>query len=129
MTIFNPAHIYEKEKVLQQESYQYFSPIGTQDAIEDDLPIKNTDCNDVCAKIVHRIDTSKKYLIKLDRSGKFLNPFSVYDESRAHQTFLDTVCRTDHKFKEVSEKAFQFYVKFLATKNTGLLNNAEREAY
>lgn len=129
MTIFNPTNIYDKEKILQQESYTYFAPIGKEDFIEDDLPRKNREDTSVCAKIINRIDTSKKYMIKLDRSGKFLNPFSVYDESRAHQTFLDSVCRTDHKFKEVSEKAFQFYIKFLATKNMSLLNNAEREAY
>jgi len=67
-----------------------------------------------------------KYTIKLSNNNKLYNPASIYG-SEESRTFLDRICRSNKKFKEVNEKAFKWYIKFLNTKNVSWLHNAERE--
>ena len=129
MPIFNPDNIYQKQKMTQEESYEYYLPLGLEEYIEDDYPRSKSDSENVCAKKIVRIDGSTKYLIKLDRTSKLFDPYSKYDKDRTDQKFLNSVCRTDNRFKEVNEKAFQFYIRFLSLKNHALLHNAEREIY
>jgi len=81
----------------------------------------------ICAKSVIRTDGTKKYMIRLDSNNKFYNPISIYGTEH-NKTFLDRICRSNEKFKEVSEKTLNLYVKFLQTKNILWLTNAEREA-
>ena len=65
------------------------------------------DSKKVLARKIQRDDGSVKYSIKLDNSARLFNPGSI--------------------FKDVSEKTFSMYLKFLKTKNTAYLHNAERE--
>jgi hypothetical protein len=81
----------------------------------------------ICAKTISRIDGSIKHMIRIDSNNKFYNPISIYGTEN-NKTFLDRICRSNQKFREVSEKTLNFYVKFLQSKNILWLNNAEREA-
>jgi hypothetical protein len=129
MFIFNPDNIYQKEKMTQEESYEYYLPVGLEEYMDNGYPRSKSDSENVCAKKITRVDGSVKYLIKLDRTSKLFDPYSKYDKDYADQKFLNSVCRTDNRFKEVNEKAFQFYTRFLSLKNHALLQNAEREIY
>lgn len=84
------------------------------------------DSKKVLARKIQRDDGSIKYSIKLDNSARLFNPGSIFNTDK-HSTFLDTVCRRSNKFKDVSEKTFSMYLKFLKTKNVAYLHNAERE--
>lgn len=111
MHIYNPNNIFQKNNTTQEETTESFSS-----------------GKEVCAKKTHRSDGSIKYQIKLDRSSKLYNPFSSLDNDKTNKDiFINDVCRQDHKFKEVNQKAFDWYIQFLDTKNISWLNNAERE--
>jgi hypothetical protein len=64
-----------------------------------------------------------EYIISI----KLFNPVSIYGVEK-DKNFLDRICRSNSKFKEVNHKVFDLYVKFLQSKNISWLNNAEREA-
>jgi hypothetical protein len=88
--------------------------------------IKNSDSKNIFAKKVIRKNGTKKYLVKNDSNGKLCNPLSIYGQEQ-EKSFLNRVCRSNNKFVEVNQKTFDWYVKFLSSKNVAWLNNAERE--
>lgn len=128
MSIFNQKNIFASS-TSQEIISEYFTLTGEEDNIINDLSIRTIDDEKVYAKKITRNDGSIKYMIRLDYSAKLYNPLSIYDKSDQSQgtEFLNSVCRSNKKFKEVNAKAFDWYIKFLNTKNTVWLLNAERE--
>lgn len=130
MNFFQPDSIYSRQ-AAENESVSkvaYYTILGQEDYLENDLPLKTEEDDLVYAKKTLRVNNSIKYSVRLATDGKLLNPFSVYDDNKINnQTFLESVCRANHKFKTVNETTFNWYVKFLSTKNIAWLKNAERE--
>lgn len=114
---------------VKEEQNLYFSLKDYADFIDDDNNprINNENSDKVLAKKILRNDGSYRLHIKLDNNGKLYNPISIYGETK-QSSFLDRVCRSQNKFKEVNDKAFNMYLSFLKTKNIAWFNNAEREA-
>jgi hypothetical protein len=105
-----------------------FTVSGKEDYIDKD---NNPRCEDpssdkVFAKKILRDDGSVRYTIKLDNRGKLYNPISIYGETKI-SSFLDRVCRSQNKYRDVNLKTFEMYIRFLKTKNIAWFNNAERE--
>jgi hypothetical protein len=125
--IFNPRSVFSGKTEKETETNDYYTLVGQEDFIDDEGSAKkNKDGDKVFAKKSLRKDGSVKYTIRLSNSGKFYNPISIYG-SENEITFLNRICRGNKKFKEVNEKTFAWYIKFLNTKNTSWLFNAERE--
>lgn len=127
----NNNSIYRKREKKTKEYVTIYSLDGSleTDTESDNPDIMTTpDGQQICAKTINRSNGTKKYLIRLDTNGKLFNPISIYDNIEKNKTFLDRVCRSNQKFKEVSEKVMNLYIRFLQQKNPALLNNAEREA-
>ena len=119
-----------QDKAIEEDNGSaYYCVIGSQDFIdEESFPrVNKEDDNRVLAKRIVRDDGSSRFSIKLTNSGKMQNPLSMYGIEKTNN-FLDRVCRSDKKFKEVNQKVFNMYINFLKTKNIAWLNNAEREA-
>ena len=89
--------------------------------------LKDKDSDNSFAKKIIRKNGTTKFLIRLSSNGKLFNPMSIYGLEK-DKTFLDRICRSNSKFKEVNHKVFDLYIKFLQSKNISWLNNAEREA-
>lgn len=108
---------------------EFYSSMGSHDYLDTNNCPRITQENDkrVLAKKIIREDGSIKYSIKLTNSGKMQNPISMYGIEKDN-SFLDRVCRSNDRFKEVNYKVFDLYVNFLKTKNIAWLHNAEREA-
>lgn len=127
--IFNSnENIFSQQPDIESESV-YYTIVGQQDGFVESFPIKNNEDHNVYAKKITRKDRSTKYLIKIDGSAKLVNPLSVTDEQTGADLFVNDVCRTNKRFREVNPKAFEWYLKFLSTKNIAWLYNAERESY
>jgi hypothetical protein len=96
---------------------------------ENGVPLITDQKNDdkVFAKKIIKQNGSTKYLIRFNKDGKMYNPASMYDDKK-NTFFLDNITRSSKEFKEVSYRVFDMYVKFLKTKNTAWLSNAERES-
>jgi len=125
--IFNPTSKFTEETVQQETSAELFTVFGKQDFLDGDRnPQLNLESDEVFAKRALRKDGSIKYSIRLSNTGKLYNPVSILGQE-INNSFLNRVCRSNSKFKEVNEKTFNWYVKFLKTKNIAWLNNAERE--
>jgi len=67
-----------------------------------------------------------KFFIKVGLYGRPYNPIGMYSEGY-NKKFLSKAGKSEYSFKEVNEKTFSFYLKFLTTKNTAWLNYTERE--
>jgi hypothetical protein len=82
----------------------------------------------VLAKIKYRDNGNKKYLIKIDNNKKLFNPSSPLSENKKNY-LLDQYEADKSNFKEVSERVFSNYLKFLKTSNPSWILNAEREDF
>ena len=69
----------------------------------------------------------QKYYIKSEGSGRLFNPVGLFQEGTQDKYKRGAGNVRMWEFREVNKKAFTYYVKFLTTKNTAFLSNAERE--
>lgn len=126
--IYNPSSVFtQKGKHQEEEEIELYTIKGMEEFIDKNNRARiNKDNDKVLAKRTIRKNGSIKYSIRLGNNGKFYNPVSIYGEEKSN-TFLDRICRSNDRFKEVGSKVFELYIEFLNTKNTALLINAERE--
>ena len=102
--------------------------IGSEDYIDSNKYPRCTAANSsqVLAKKIYMDKGIYRYYIKIDNNGKIYNPLSIYGDVK-QTSFLDRVCRSQNKYRDVNYKAFEMYLRFLQTKNLAWLHNAERE--
>ena len=128
--IFNPSSLFTKNNRVAKPDdakEEYFTLVGREDFMDNGFSkLKQDDNENVFAKKILRKDGSVRYMVKISSNGKLYNPLSIYG-MEPDKSFLNRVCRSNKKFKEVNSKAFDWYLKFLTTKNMAWLNNAERE--
>jgi hypothetical protein len=128
--LFKPKSVFDKKTKDTDTIQEFFTLIGMEDFIDEvsTARIKDELSQDkIFAKKITRKNGNIKYMIRLANNAKLYNPISIYGKEKGN-VFLDNVCRSDKKFKEVNEKTFNWYIKFLNTKNISWLNNAERES-
>jgi hypothetical protein len=128
MDFHQPTNIYNNDLNIEEDSLnkEYYTLLGEEDFISNECPRRHKDDEKVLAKKIQKKDGSYKTLIKTANNGKLYNPVAIYGQEKTH-TFLDRVCRSNEKFRPVNNKAFDWYVKFLSTKNIAWFYNAERE--
>ena len=73
-----------------------------------------------------RINNKTVYYVKQDKYGNLYNPSGMYSEGNASKE-LRHAGRPNWVFRDVEKKVFDYYLKFLETKNEAWLTNAERE--
>jgi hypothetical protein len=117
----------QSTRTIKQEN-EFYTLIGLEDYKDNSNNPRVNNDNDtkILAKKIVREDNTVRFSIKLGSNGKMYNPVSIYGEEKT-SNFLDRICRNTNKFRDVNAKAFDLYIKFLKTKNTAWLNNAERE--
>lgn len=124
--IFKPSSLFSK-KSNNEESVEFYTLRGTESFVdESNRPRSSEENSTVLAKKITRKNGTIKYSIRLGNNGKFYNPVSIYGQEKTH-TFLNRICRSNDRFKEVGQKVFDMYLEFLNTKNVSWLINAERE--
>lgn len=128
MEFHQPNNIYDEQKTIDNDKLksEFFTVIGEEQITVDGKPCRTQEDDMVYAKRLQKKDGSYRNFIKVSSNGKLYNPISVYGSEKTN-TFLDSVCRSKDKFKSVNDKAFNWYVQFLSSKNLGWLYNAERE--
>lgn len=105
---------------------EFYTITGTEDYKDKGNNPRTLNNNEkVLAKKVYRSDGSAKQYIKININGNIFNPLSLYGDKTSN--FLDSVCKSGSKFREVNQKVFDMYISFLKTKNISWLHNAERE--
>ena len=121
-------NIYKREANISDEDLTsvFYTLFGQEDELVEDKPIKSIEDDEVYAKLLQKKDGTYKHMIRTSADGKLYNPMSIYGQEKTND-FLDRVCKSNDKFKTVNEKAFNWYVQFLSTKNLGWFHNAERE--
>jgi hypothetical protein len=125
----NDSSIFNTKKDSDDTKEISYTLTGTEDHCDENgCPIiKDNESEGVFAKKILRKNGTAKFMVRLGSNGKLFNPVSIYGLEK-DKTFLDRICRSNSKFKEVNHKVFDLYVKFLQSKNISWLNNAEREA-
>lgn len=124
--IFKPSSLFSKRS-NNEESVEFYTLRGNESFIDElDRPRASKENSSVLAKKITRKNGTIKYSIRLGNNGKFYNPISIYGQEKTH-TFLNRICRSNDRFKEVGQKVFGMYLEFLNTKNVSWLINAERE--
>lgn len=123
--IFTPNQQKENEAV-SSSSANFYTILGDHDFIDaNGFPRVNNDNPKVVAKSIQKNNISKFY-IKVGTYGKIFNPMGMFSEGK-NQKFIAKIGKKEFEFKEVNQKIFDLYTKFLSTKNIAWLNNAERE--
>lgn len=128
MDFHRPSNIYNTEVAVDENNLSkvYYTLIGQEEFLENEEPRRHNDDDLVFAKKLQKQDGSYKTMIKIANNGKLYNPITIYGQEKTN-VFLDRVCRSNDKFRTVNMKAFEWYVKFLSTKNMAWFHNAERE--
>lgn len=131
MSIFDQNSLFQQTKTPRDDKSIFYTVRGEENCEHNSLPCRDTEDDKVYAKAIPRNNGSTKFMIRLDYSAKLFNPLSIYDSTEKETTrannFLNSVCRNNKRFKEVNEKTFQLYLKFLDSGNVLWLHNAERE--
>jgi N-acetylmuramoyl-L-alanine amidase CwlA len=68
----------------------------------------------------------QRFYIKHNSLGNMFNPWGMFDEGTQSQ-YDKNRGKLSWSFKEVSKECFEFYSRFLQSKNNAWLKNAERE--
>ncbi len=124
--IFKPSSLFTK-KTHTEETVEFYTLRDHESFIDESNRARVAEENSsVLAKKTTRKNGTIKYTIRLGNNGKFYNPLSIYGQEKTH-TFLNRICRSNDRFKEVGQKVFNMYLEFLNTKNVSWLINAERE--
>lgn len=93
---------------------------------KDGVPFQGKDEFAVFAK-----STEKEFYVKKGKSGPesshFLNPNGMWFTDGSERGFDKRSGRNVFEFTKVTKAAFDYYLKFLQTKNPAYLRNAERE--
>lgn len=121
--------IFNTNKDIENTEEISYTMAGMEDECDKNScpTLADKDAENVFAKKIVRKNGTTKFLVRLSSNGKLFNPMSIYGLEK-DKTFLDRICRSNSKFKEVNHKVFDLYIKFLQSKNISWLNNAEREA-
>lgn len=108
---------------------EYYTLIGMEDYLDknNNPRLESIDNDNIFAKKTVRSDGSVRYSVRLSKEGKIYNPMSIYGIEK-DSNFLDRVCRSSGKYRDINYKAFDMYINFLKTKNVAWLHNAERES-
>lgn len=122
------SFIFKQNIKPKVEDNEYYTLSGLEDFLDENHNprIQNLDDGKIMAKKIVRDDNSVRFSIKMNNNGKAYNPISLYGAEKS-SGFLERVCKNNDKFRDISSKAFDLYVKFLKTKNVAWLHNAERE--
>lgn len=116
------------EEELQDQDTIFYTIFGKHDWLDDEgFPRVNKEAPDAYAKSISG-NTKTKFFVKRGRYGKLYNPIGLYSEGTANKQ-LRHAGKPEWEFREETEKVFDFYIRFLKTKNSAWLNNAEREQH
>lgn len=90
------------------------------------VDISSPDCFAAIDQYISEADgeMKTKYYI-LQSIDSFYNPWGMFQEGTRNK-FAKNKGKKVWELKEVSEKAFEYYIQFLKTRNSGHLINAER---
>lgn len=80
---------------------------------------------EACAYCIY-YNKKKRYYVKRNTKGQLLNPLGLYTETEKMKS-TKYIGRNTWEYKEVNLLSFQLYLKFLKTKNTAWIAQAERE--
>ncbi len=144
--IFRPRK--DNEEVVEKAKIKVvYTLVGQEDELVDengnedskgypslwDLELKNKEIqpaetlDNAFAKTAY-IRGRQRFYIKQNKEGQFLNPVNgMEDEIRNKKSKIRYTGNESYIFKEVGYAAFMLYLKFLKTKNTAYLTQAERE--
>ena len=113
--------------VIEPDITTFYTILGKHDKLNSsDEPIVDKSSKDIYAKKTVK-DGDVKYYLKIDGQGKLYNPIGMFANERANVHIKNLKGASNKNFVEVRQKIFEYYVKFLKTKNKAWLQNAERE--
>ena len=113
-----------KQKRPIKTDNEFYTYIGEEDYIDDHHnPRLHADDDRTLAKKIFRDDGSYKLMIKCDSYNKPCDPTNPVHPTNKTVTSY----KRGYKFNSVNNKSFEYYVKFLQTRNKSWLLNTERE--
>lgn len=102
---------------------------GSHDVLDSDgypVVVNTNNKSPILAYKTKKPNGDFKYMVRINYEKKMYNPLSIYGQDKSFK-LLDNITRSSIEYKEVNSTAFDFYLRFLSTKNTAWLNKAERE--
>ncbi len=115
-SIFKVFTFKGKEDFLDEDKYPMLDLEDTQKAFE------SPDAHAIKQVVGNRT----RYFVKRGKAGRLFNPIGLYSEGSQYSRTRHAA-KPNWEIKETTEKIFIYYIKFLRSKNSAWLNNAERE--
>ena len=95
---------------------------GSPETIDPD----DSDCFSKKIEYSHEGSSKTRYYVKVGTDGFIFNPWGMFSEG-TQARYAKNKGRSEWKFQQVNEKCFEFYNRFLQSRNSAWLTNAERE--
>tara|TARA_A100000172_G_C3002995_1_gene96982 strand:+ start:130 stop:561 length:432 start_codon:yes stop_codon:yes gene_type:complete len=86
----------------------------------------SSDCFSKKVEYEYEGQSKEKYYVKIGTDGFIFNPWGMFSAG-TQARYAKSKGRAEWKFKQVNERCFNFYNKFLQSRNSAWLTNAERE--
>jgi hypothetical protein len=131
--------IFNNNQINSQDD-KFYCLSGYEDYLDDEgYPRLQKDNENTSAKIVfskkpkHFADTPTKsygrYYVKLDPNSKVFNPKKILSpiEEKNSLSFINSVCKKEWSFQEVTPQIFRKYITFLKTQNLSWLKDVQRD--
>lgn len=99
--------------------------IATQVEIGSDNQRRQEDNPDCFCKLIV-VQGTPVFYIKSDMSNRLANPWDAVTSVSQEQRFSKRTGRSAWKFIKVNQECFEFYLKFLDTRNTNYYRTCER---
>jgi hypothetical protein len=137
MTKINVEDFYLQNSITPNEiSNSYFtSQTDSEFLDENNFPRCSKDGEKVLAKIIynkkskHIVDgiIHPGYYLKILPNKNLIDSRKLYAVTEQRSSYVDSICKSDQQFLEVSKDTFQKYINFLKSENIQWLNMAQKD--
>lgn len=125
-----------KHHPISSKQDKYYTLMDEQEFLDDENYPRTSNIEEAHAKAAFgkrskHIQDQKAYFsyyIKCNPSQQAYNPIKLHTslKDKPQNAFIDSVCKNEWAFKEVSQSIFDTYISFLKTKNIRLLKEVNR---
>jgi len=114
------------KKTIEQNTTLYFCSEPNSEFVDENNRYRCNGEENSVAKITH-LHSSIIHYVKISNYGKLLDPYSKLAVSDEFNHAKKKLIKETYQFKTTNRIVFDMYIKYLNTKNTKWLLQAERE--
>lgn len=132
---FQDFHIQNSTIPSDKNNAFYTSKRDSEFFDENEYPRCSQDCTKVLAKSVYNKKSKHmtgdvvhaSYYLRILPNKNLIDSRQLYAMTEKKSSYVDSICKSDQEFLEVSKDTFQKYINFLKSENIQWLNMAQKD--